>query len=81
MLDFLANSFANFNSGEPELLIGKSIGNWDVFYEGKDGFNILNPCNTWTGKALIVAGIQADARTPTTQNLRLALNFHQWPGQ
>ena len=77
LLKFLKTSFANDQNDAPIWLEGESHGYGDVFYAGVGNFNIFKPCNTWTGKALKVAGLQTGIWTPTTYGMQWALSIHQ----
>ncbi len=75
MLSFLRRSFADDSNGKPSWMSDKTHGYGDVFYEGRGGFNILAPCNVWTGAALREAGLPLGIWTPTTYSLKWSLNI------
>lgn len=77
LLGFLKGSFASDKNNVPIWLKDKSHGYGDVFYSGIGSFNIFIPCNTWTGEALKLAGLQTGVWTPTTYGLQWALSIHQ----
>ena len=76
LLGFLKKSFASNRNNAPIWLENQSHGYGDVFYAGVGDFNILKPCNIWTGKALKIAGLRTGIWTPTTYGLRWALSIH-----
>lgn len=53
-----------------------SIGVADAFYAGKGHFNLLNPCNQWTGDVLSYAGVKAGWWTPTSYSLIWSLHWN-----
>ena len=54
-------------------LVGVGFTGTDGFVEAEGRFHILRTCNTWVGRVLRGAGIDAGAWTPTPYSLRLAL--------
>lgn len=77
LLNFLYRSFENDITDTPTWLQNVSHGYGDVFYLSNGNFNILNPCNVWTGNALKHAGVPVGAWTPTTQSLKWSLDYHR----
>jgi uncharacterized protein (TIGR02117 family) len=64
LADFLAHALALDESGgvivtSPGKLIGHS-----VFLRARENFHLFNVCNHWMARALRVAGIDVNARTP-----------------
>ena len=57
-------------------LAGESIGSGDAFYEANGNFNLLSPCNQWTGRMLARAGVVTGAWTPTTHSLTTSVAWH-----
>lgn len=68
-------TFQRDASGKPELITGKSYGDYDRFFEAKGTFNALIGCNTWAAKMLRVAGLQTGWWNPLPQSLRVSLNL------
>jgi uncharacterized protein (TIGR02117 family) len=70
---------ASFQGGEPsrwQHLAGASIGSGDAFYEANGNFNLLIPCNQWTGRLLSRAGVTTGIWTPTTHSLTASIDWH-----
>ncbi len=74
MIKNIKTGFTRSTLGNPVMLPGVSHGLGDVFYEAKEHFNILHPCNIWTAKMLRSAGIKTGIWTPTTYSLMLSLD-------
>lgn len=68
-------TFEHDTNDRPELIAGKSYGEYDRFYEAKGTFNALVGCNTWAAKMLRYAGLQTGWWNPFPQSLRLSLNL------
>ena len=68
-------TFQRDKNGKPELIEGKSYGDYDRFYEAKGTFNALVGCNIWAAKMLRVAGLQTGWWNPLPQSLRISLNL------
>ena len=71
----MLSTFQRDASGKPELIAGKSYGDYDRFFEAKGTFNALIGCNTWAAKMLRVAGLQTGWWNPLPQSLRISLNL------
>ncbi len=74
MLEFIVEGFSR--SEEEPVLLEATFGFGDVFYESRGRFNIFNPCNIWTAKALRKAGVTTGIWTPTTFSINLSLAVH-----
>ena len=68
-------TFQRDKNGKPELIVGKSYGDYDRFFEAKGTFNALVGCNIWAAKMLRVAGLQTGWWNPLPQSLRISLNL------
>ena len=71
----MLNTFQHDMKDRPELIVGKSYGEYDRFYEAKGTFNALAGCNTWAAKMLRYAGLQTGWWNPFPQSLRFSLNL------
>lgn len=71
----MLNTFQHDMKDRPELIAGKSYGEYDQFYEAKGTFNALVGCNTWAAKMLRYAGLQTGWWNPFPQSLRFSLNL------
>ncbi len=75
LLQHIEAGFARDGQGSPILIPDVSHGYGDVFYEGVGRFNILRPCNAWTGEGLRKAGVRVGVWTPTAQSLGYSLTL------
>ena len=69
-------SFKTDSEEHPILILGKSYGGFDDFYEATGHFNALLGCNTWTARMLRVAGLRTGVWNPLPQSLRLSLKLY-----
>ena len=69
-------SFTKGADNAPILIVGKSYGQFDDFYEATGYFNALLGCNTWTAQMLRVAGLRTGLWNPLPQSLRLSLKLY-----
>jgi len=76
LLDGIEDSFGGEGPSQWHHLAGESIGSGDAFYEAKGNFNLLSPCNQWTGRMLARAGVVTGAWTPTTHSLTTSIAWH-----
>ncbi len=67
----LLEAIAATANGPP--LTGVGFTPTDGFVEAEGRFHILRTCNTWVGRLLRTAGVQAGIWTPTPYSLRLSL--------
>ena len=75
LLAFIVDTFEK--RGDDVVPVDASIGPDDAFFQAKGRFHLFNPCNEWTRKALVSAGVPAGRWTPTTFSLALALDSHR----
>lgn len=73
LLDHVDASFVADPGGRP-FAVDASLAPNDAFYVATGRFSLLNPCNEWTRRALLSAGVPAGRWTPTTHSLALALD-------
>lgn len=77
LLDIIATSFAQGDTGPPTALDQPGFTASDQFYPAAGPFNILNTCNVWVGDVLGAAGIPFGRWTPTPYAMQLSLwRFH-----
>lgn len=72
--------FARGADGAPQLIEGRSYGEYDRFYEGSGRFNALVGCNTWTSAVLRAGGLRTGWWNPLPQSLGWSLRaFNDLP--
>lgn len=75
LLDFIALSFTR-NADRPKFIPGTGYGVSDGFYEAEGAFNALVGCNTWTARALRVAGLRTGWWNPLPWSLNLSMQLY-----
>lgn len=61
LVDFIKTSFQLQNNQSPIIIEGKGYTEFDNFYEAKGNYHLFRTCNTWTNKALSIAGVKTSA--------------------
>ena len=75
LVEFIARSFRQ-GPGGPIRISGAAYGDFDAFFEANGYFTALLGCNTWTARALRVAGLKTGWWNPLPQSLALSLALH-----
>jgi uncharacterized protein (TIGR02117 family) len=75
LLDFIEASFAR-GQGGPVFIPGAGYAATDGFYEANGAFNALVGCNTWTAKALRIAGLRTGWWNPLPWSLGLSMQLY-----
>lgn len=75
LLDFIAASFSR-QADRPKFIPGAGYGTSDGFYEAEGAFNALVGCNTWTARALRVAGLRTGWWNPLPWSLNLSMQLY-----
>lgn len=79
LLDFIEASFARGSSG-PVFIPRAGYAATDGFYEANGVFNALVGCNTWTARALRVAGLRTGWWNPLPWSLGLSMQLYNRDG-
>lgn len=61
--------------GKPQVIVGKSYGRSDLFFEANGFFNALMGCNTWTAHMLRTAGLRTGLWNPLPVSLTRSLSL------
>lgn len=75
LLDFIAASFTR-EADRPKFIPGAGYSASDGFYEAEGAFNALVGCNTWTARALRVAGLRTGWWNPLPWSLNLSMQLY-----
>lgn len=75
LLDFIAASFSR-QANRPKFIPGAGYSASDGFYEAEGAFNALVGCNTWTARALRVAGLRTGWWNPLPWSLNLSMQLY-----
>lgn len=75
LLDFIAASFTR-DASRPKFIPGAGYSASDGFYEAEGAFNALAGCNTWTARALRVAGLRTGWWNPLPWSLNLSMQLY-----
>lgn len=75
LLDFIAASFTR-DADRPKFIPGAGYSTSDGFYEAEGAFNVFVGCNTWTARALRVAGLRTGWWNPLPWSLNLSMQLY-----
>lgn len=75
LLDFIDASFSR-QADRPKFIPDAGYSTSDGFYEAEGAFNALVGCNTWTAKALRVAGLKTGWWNPLPWSLNLSMQLY-----
>lgn len=76
LIRFIGASFATGDDGRPMLIPDTSYGAYDRFYEANGWFTALLGCNTWTARALRIAGFRTGWWNPLPVTLNWSLGLY-----
>lgn len=76
LIRFIGASFATGDDGRPRLVPGSGYGEYDRFYEANGWFTALLGCNTWTARALRIAGLRTGWWNPLPVTLNWSLGLY-----
>ena len=81
LLNRAIEGFRRDQEGTPQLIAGKSYGDYDRFFEAEGYFNALVGCNTWAAAVLRAGGARTGVWNPLPVSLRWSLRlFGSCPG-
>lgn len=58
LIDFINKSFLKNKGEKPMLIPNRGYTSLDNFYEANGNYHLFKTCNTWTNKALSIAGVK-----------------------
>ena len=75
LLEAIDGSFARDVAGQI-IPVDATLEPNDAFYAAQGRFTLLNPCNEWTRRVLLAAGVPGGRWTPATQSFAAGLRRH-----